>query len=118
MNLYIYISPNSAHQPGILKSLIFGQLQQYWYQNSNKEDYKKTATLFFERLRNRGHKTDTLTKLFNETVLKIDTTSTTKRKKKEIAKTLFIHQEYHPDCPPTHKIHKIFEETCKPVKQK
>jgi hypothetical protein len=38
-NLFLYIPPTSAHSPGVLKSIIFGNVHHYWYQNSNIDDY-------------------------------------------------------------------------------
>jgi hypothetical protein len=39
-NLFLYIPPTSAHSPGVLKSIIFGNVHRYWYQNSNIDDYQ------------------------------------------------------------------------------
>jgi hypothetical protein len=38
-NLFLYIPLTSAHSPGVLKSIIFGNVHHYWYQNSNIDDY-------------------------------------------------------------------------------
>jgi hypothetical protein len=37
-NLFLYIPPTSAHSPGVLKRIIFGNVHRYWYQNSNIDD--------------------------------------------------------------------------------
>ena len=39
MNVFLYIPSNSAHPPGMIKSLIFGLLQTYYYQNTYKKDF-------------------------------------------------------------------------------
>ena len=118
MNLYIYIPPHSTHQPGMLKSLIFGQLQNYWKQNTHSEDYEKVATLLFTRLRDRGYDSNTLSSLFKEAARKIDSPSNSQsqpRNTQDLSKTLFIHEEFHPDRPHPSNIHHIFDQTCQSV---
>ena len=39
MNLFLYIPSNSAHPPGLLKSLIFGLLLTYFNQNKDTNDF-------------------------------------------------------------------------------
>jgi hypothetical protein len=44
-NLFLYIPPTSANSPGVLKSIIFGNVHHYWYQNSNIDDYRYSYNL-------------------------------------------------------------------------
>jgi hypothetical protein len=37
-NLHLYIPANSAHPPGCFRGTIFGNIIQYWNQNSNIKD--------------------------------------------------------------------------------
>ena len=92
MNLYLYIPPHSAHQPGIVKSLVFGQLQRYWLQNSSTENYKYFSSLLFQRLLDRGHTAKDLTPIFCK-LLKNWTTQILinfKKRKKDQTMTPFI----------------------------
>ena len=75
MNLYLYIPPHSAHQPGIVKSLIFGQLQRYWLQNTYVEDYQHFTSLLLNRLLDRGHTHKNLQPIFLQAAAKIEKTT-------------------------------------------
>eukprot|EP00984_Skeletonema_dohrnii_P031699 scaffold24547_cov71-Skeletonema_dohrnii-CCMP3373.AAC.1 len=41
MNLYLYIPPQSAHQDGLMKGIVYGELKRYLWQNTKREDYIK-----------------------------------------------------------------------------
>jgi len=47
INLYQYITPNSAHPPGMIQGVVHSQLLQYFKQNSRREDYWKIAMSFY-----------------------------------------------------------------------
>ena len=108
MNLYLYLPSTSAHPPGVLKGLIFGNLQRYWYQNTYKEDFITISALFVDRLVARGYNIETLSPLFQEAAeliiskqdlhahtdlpTLIDRNLDTKAERE----TLYFHVEYHP----------------------
>ena len=96
MNLYLYIPPKSAHPPGVLKSLIFGNLQRFWRQNTNREDYVLHTSAFFTHLLNRGYEPETLTPIFEEAAAKLDSPTQTKPNHRASHNTTFLHWEYHP----------------------
>ena len=47
LNLHLYIPPHSAHPKGVLKSLVFGNVQRYWQQNTERSDFIRIAKDFF-----------------------------------------------------------------------
>ena len=53
-NPYLYITPQSAHPPGMIKGVIFGLVQRYYEQNSDKKDFIYFTKLLFTRLVSRG----------------------------------------------------------------
>jgi hypothetical protein len=50
MNLYLYLPPNSAHPPGVLRSTVYGCLRRYWFQNSRVADFQANANYQKEML--------------------------------------------------------------------
>ena len=71
LNLYQYIPPNSAHPLGMIKGMIYGMLQRFYKQNSNREDYWTIAMLFYNRLKNRGWTREIIEPIFIEAHSKI-----------------------------------------------
>ena len=63
-NLYLYIPPNSAHPPGVIRSLIHGLLRRYWSQNTDPRSFQRITKLLFQRLLARGHSHENLLNLF------------------------------------------------------
>ena len=46
MNLNIYLPPNSAHPPDVIKSIIFGRVRAYYLHNTHHQDFvNECATL-------------------------------------------------------------------------
>jgi hypothetical protein len=73
MNLYLYIPPASAHPPGVLKSIVCGNLRWYWLQNSSRSDFITTAKHFANRLIARGHSAASIGMIFMEAAALLDT---------------------------------------------
>lgn len=111
-NLHLYLPPTSAHAPGVLKSLIFGNLQRYWKQNSLAADYTKMATDFRHHLLARGHTPEVLDKIFIEAASHIDNTSNNTKTVGNSKPKLFLHWEFHPKDISRRQIRSIFQETC------
>jgi hypothetical protein len=66
MNLFLYIPPTSAHPPGVLKSIVYGNLQRFWKQNTHRSDFVRVAGQFAQHLIARGHHPDVVRELFLE----------------------------------------------------
>jgi hypothetical protein len=99
MNLFLYIPPASAHPPGVLKSVIYGNLQRFWNQNTERADYLHVARHFAERLIARGHDARTIKQYFLEAAMAIDrrrTLGPRPRAQADPSNTLFFHWEFHP----------------------
>ena len=99
MNLYLYIPHGSAHAPGVLRSLIFGNLRKYRLQNSKKEDYQAITLLFYDRIVARGHDPAMVKDMFLDAAKRLDDIAAGKiRPKAKVDRNqqLFFHTEYHP----------------------
>ena len=72
MNLYLYLHHASAHPPGIIKGMIFGEVRRYKLQNTRRTDYLDMLRLLFVRLRARGHSSLLLKKLILEVTNKVE----------------------------------------------
>jgi hypothetical protein len=67
MNLHLFIPPQSAHSPGVLKSIIFGNVFRFWGQNTKQSDYIATTRDFYQHLLDRGYRQEFLTPIFQST---------------------------------------------------
>jgi hypothetical protein len=109
---YLYINPNSAHPPGMIKGVIFGTIKRYFEQNSDKEDFISITKLFFQRLVARGWDPSIIKPIFISAYNKIKNPSTTKTTNESPSPStgrgqLFI---YHPLDIPRHQVRKIYED--------
>ena len=120
MNLHLYIPPNSAHPPGVLKSLIYGSLHRYRFQNSRHKDFVSASESLHSHLLNRGYRRDKLTPIFLEAAASLDRkVSRDTAHGDDLWETptatpddrLFIHWEYHPRDIGRKDIRQIFDET-------
>ena len=98
MNLHLFIPPKSAHPKGVLKSLIFGNLNRFWIQNTEPSDYVSTTAAFHQHLLNRGYTPEELDPLFLEAADNIDRRQNTAlaTHTRTSANSIFVHWEYHP----------------------
>lgn len=114
MNLFLYIPPKSAHPPGVLKSIVYGNLQRFWRQNTYTSDYICVARKFAQRLIARGHSPATVQELFMEAAKAIDRNSqrdTATATKANPLNTLFFHWEFHPRGLQRQAIREAYNET-------
>ncbi|KAL7527930.1 hypothetical protein ACHAWF_002366 [Thalassiosira exigua] len=74
INLYQYISPTSAHPPGMTKGIIFSLMKNYKRQNTRQCDYVKTAIKLFRRHVARGWEPLTKKRFILEANRKLRTT--------------------------------------------
>ncbi len=109
-NLHLYIPPNLAHPPGILKSIIYGNLWRYWLQNTNIIDFMEITKQFAERLITRGYNKEKITNLFHKAARKLDGTKKIKRTNED---TIYLHWTWHPRDQGRSKLQVIFNETMK-----
>jgi hypothetical protein len=72
MNLYLYIPWNSFHTDAAKRSFVQTELIRYVRNSSDREDYLRLRTVFYERLRDRGYPHSFLRPLFTGVVLYSD----------------------------------------------
>jgi hypothetical protein len=111
MNLFLYIPPTSAHPPGVLKSIVYGNLQRFWKQNTRRNDFIHVASQFAHHLIARGHNPDTIRELFLEVGKRLSQQPTSSDNV-DPRKTLFFHWEYHPHGLSRRDIRRAYTEIC------
>ena len=127
MNLFQYITSNSAHPAALTKGLVCGLLENYWKQNSYKEDFIRTVSALFTGLRSRGHSREKLLPIFCWAAEKIKLkykgelmvrekqgaiTSTKAKSSFATNSKPFFHINHHPKDISCQKIQNIYEDTC------
>jgi hypothetical protein len=99
LNLYLYLPPHSAHPPGVLKGLIFGQIFQIYCLTMKSSDRIKLVQALFRRLCARGYSADWLRPMFYSSLQTIVPRLSTNNWKKANISTdqpLFAHVLFHP----------------------
>jgi hypothetical protein len=117
MNLYLYLPPNSAHPPGVLRSTVYGNLRRYWYQNTQLSDFQAIVRDFARRLVARGHNREVINQLLITSAQRLDTASRTPTVPGSTAQhatisALFFHQEFHPRGLPRESVRRAYETLC------
>jgi len=111
-NLHLYIPPNSAHPPGVLKSIIYGNLRRYWLQNTDVTDYINIAQQFASRLCARGYDRNKIMELFIQAAQHIDNTAS-KKLPRDNSSTIYLHWTWHPRDISKSKLRLLFNKTLK-----
>jgi hypothetical protein len=110
-NLHLYIPPASAHPPGVLKSLIYGNLHRYWKQNTHIEDFIEITKQFANRLIIRGYKREDIQKTFIKAAKKFDEYIEIRNKVSDTNNTLYLHWTYHPRDISKSKLRLLYNDT-------
>ena len=120
LNLYLYISPSSAHPPGMAVGLVHGMILRIYKLCSKPSDIRRRIKVFFRRLLRRGYSKDYLIPLFTkatENAKKHLRRTAAHLKAMEDAKLLkgyrrvFFHLQYHPNDPDSRIIQQTWKET-------
>ncbi|KZS06494.1 Uncharacterized protein APZ42_030036 [Daphnia magna] len=111
-NLYAYLPPHSCHPPGIVKGLIFGEVNRIFRLTSTHSDRLDSLKRLFARVTRRGHNPTTVKKhlkaavdrQFHPLPPKIRTVFDNPDK------PIIFHMRYHPLNPSRETIQRLFHE--------
>ena len=95
-SLYQYIPANSAHPPGVLKSIVYGRTRKYWLDNSTDADFIHIMNILTNRLLNQGYTKPSLTKHINKALNKYTSQDMPNENDKDTPEKTFYYQiTYH-----------------------
>ena len=66
VNIFLYISPRSAHSPNTLKGMVGSIMDRMWRYCSDKSDYTKEKSSLCQRLIDVGHNPTNLTAIYKK----------------------------------------------------
>ena len=113
MNLYLYLHSTSAHPPGVMKGVIFGEVKRFRMQNTRRVDFLEMLCLLFIRMRARGHDPPFLKKCILDAVDKLDINEPQQQEEASDRKDrLFLHLQYHPRGISRRMLRDAFAATC------
>jgi hypothetical protein len=113
-NPYLYITPYSAHPPGMITGVVFGVVKRYYEKNSEQRDFIFFTNLFFQRLCARGWDSSYIKPIFIDAIESIRRRNTNQINTLPLSPTrgqLFIHLTYHPCDVPRYQVRQIYNET-------
>jgi hypothetical protein len=108
-NLYLYIPPHSAHQPGILRSMTMGMIKRFYTLCSHQTDFERTVKSFFMRLCKRGYCRNALLPLFKEAIQK-SRLNHPRGEEEDNDTRILLHLQYHPCDPPSSVLQTLFRD--------
>ena len=126
-NLFLYIPPQSAHPPGMIKSLIYNLLRTYFIQNTTTSDFQHTVQRFYKRLLDRGYTTSTIHPIFSKYLPKIISDPTilslkdynysnihppSSKPSTTDSERQFFHLEFHPKDISRNRIQQLYKTHC------
>ena len=110
-NPYLYLSPSSAHTPGIIKGTIIGMIFRYFALTTYPSDFYHQVENFFHRLVAVGYRPGYLKVLFKEATHRapfINAKRLLKEPKPTIEDTCFLHVPFHPKNPTRQQLQQYF----------
>ena len=102
MNLHLYISPASAHPPGLIAGIIKGMIHRINALCSDDSDKKQKLRLFFNHLLLRGWKKNVILPFFSQ----INNRRITQKDNNKV----HLHLQYHPNNPPSRTLQHLWQQ--------
>ena len=117
MNLYLYIPPQSANSPSVIRGMTYGLLQKYHEKNTHREEYIELTLLLFQWQSVRGWGAGLLKSIFDNASTKVEMPHPSKTRERNDnderrKQRMFIHAEYHLTGITRRELRKSFQETC------
>jgi len=110
-NLHLYIPSHSAHPPGLISGIVFGNLFRIYTLCTEDEDKRAKTRLFFRRLLARGYQADTLKPLFQSAIQRARSyTGPQPKQTQDNMKFMLLHLEYHPKNPPSKELQQAWRD--------
>jgi len=110
LNLHLYIPPHSAHPPGLLPGIVFGNLFRIYTLCSNEEDCVQRTKVFYQRLKARGYKPEQIKPIFERAIERAKVYTGQMDRENEDDPYVIFHLQYHPDGPASSKIQQAWKE--------
>jgi len=110
LNLHLYIPPHSAHPPGLLPGIVFGNIFRIYTLCSDEDDQSQRTRVFYQRLKARGYKAEQIQPIFRRAIERARVyTGPTDQNSQDDSHVIF-HLQYHPDGPSSSKIQRAWKE--------
>ena len=121
LNKYQYITPYSSHPKTMTRGIIYGFMRTYYLQNTSRSDYKRMATLLFERHVARGWDRTTIRDYIldadrrlrlNPPQLNAEATTNNDTQPVYNNDRLFFHLGFHEEDIPSRLIQRLYKSHC------
>jgi hypothetical protein len=112
-NIYAYLSPLSCHPPGMIKGLIFGEVNRICKLTSKRSDRELSISKLYHRVIQRGHNHHTIRKLIITAIQKQHQRRTPPPTHDlwNVDRPVCLHLQYHPANITRRSIQHLFQTT-------
>jgi len=110
-NLHLYIPSHSAHPPGLIRGIVYGNIFRIHTLCSDEKDCLAKTRMFFHRLLARGYQRKDITPLFQSAIQRAKSYTGPKPKAaKDVMGFMLLHLQYHPKNPPGKELQKAWQD--------
>ena len=110
-NLHLYIPSHSAHPPGLISGIVYGNLFRIYTLCSDEEDRRAKTRLFFHWLLARGYQADAIKSLFQAAIQWARSYNGPQPKRsKDAMGFVLLHLQYHPQDPPSRELQQAWRD--------
>jgi hypothetical protein len=110
LNLHLYIPPSSAHPPGLLPGLVFGNLFRIHTLCTDEVDKYNRTKLFYDRLAARGYQPQQLLPIFQKAITRAKSYTGPTERPTDRLNAIIFHVQYHPQDPPSYLIQQAWRQ--------
>lgn len=110
-NLHLYIPAHSAHPPGLITGIVYGNIFRIHTLCSVEDDILAKTKMFFHRLLVRGYQRKDITPLFKAAIQRAKAYTGPKPKAaKDPMGFMLLHLQYHPKNPPSRELQQAWRD--------